>query len=62
MSMILSFKEAILKHVYRDDNFCANLLLKVMNNLLDVFSKFIFISYFVVSQLLVDIWMFPCSM
>lgn len=60
--LILSFKEAILKHVHRDDNFCANLLLKAMNNLLDVFSEFIFTPYFVISQLLTDIWMFPCFM
>ncbi len=54
--LILSFKAASLHHTHRESNFCADLLAKEGNKLLDSFSIYVFPPHFVVSQLLVDIW------
>ena len=53
--LILSFKAASLHHAHWENNFCTDLLAKEGNKLLDSFSIYVFPSYFVVSQLLVDI-------
>jgi hypothetical protein len=54
--MIQSFEEAILHHIHREGNFCADLLSKARCISDPVFSEFISPPSFVVSQLLADIW------
>ena len=51
-----SFEEVHLRHVHRECNFSTDLLSKVRNFSSDVFSEFVSPPYFVVSQLLADIW------
>ena len=54
--MIQSFEEAILQHIHREGNFCADLLSKARCISEPIFFEFTSPPSFVVSQLLVDIW------
>ena len=54
--LIRAFEEAKLQHAHRESNFCANLLAKEGNKILDSYVSFNSPLFFVVSQLLVDIW------
>jgi hypothetical protein len=54
--LILSFEAASLHHMHQESNFCADLLAKEGNKLLDSFSIYVFPPHFVVSQLLANIW------
>ncbi len=62
--LILSFNEVKIQHAHYESNFCADLLAKEGNKILDSYVIFVFPPHFVVSQLLADTWgvVYPCML
>ena len=54
--LILFFEKASLHHAHYESNFCADLLAKAGNTMLDTFSFYVSPPHFVVSKFMADIW------
>ena len=54
--LIQCFDEVTIQHAHQESNFCLNISAKERHNLTEPFYEFSFPPYFVVNQLLMDIW------